>query len=76
VLNAILANSVDDERLLDKAFGIGSLVNGAASACAPLLFGLVTDTLGIVRVFQVSALFAIAAVIPMMLRIAGARRAR
>ena len=67
VINTIIANSVDDKRLYDKAFGIGSFVNGIASVLAPLLFGIVIDRYGIVAVFKISACFAIIAVIPLLL---------
>jgi len=67
VINTIIANSVDDKRLFDKAFGVGSLVNGIASVLAPLLFGLIIDRYGIVTVFKISACFAIIAVIPLLL---------
>lgn len=69
VLNTIIANSVSDKRLIDKAFGIGSFVNGVAAVIAPLLFGIIIDKLGIARVFQVSAYFAVIATIPLIIQI-------
>jgi len=76
VVNTILATSIDDERLLDKAFGIASLVNGGASAAAPLLFGFITDRLGILRVFHASAFLALLATLPVTFHIAGAKDRR
>ena len=76
VVNTFLATSFDDERLLDKAFGIASLVNGVASAAAPLLFGFITDRLGILRVFHTSAFLALLATLPVAFHIAGDRNRR
>ena len=64
VLNTIIAASVPDRRLFDKAFGAGAFANGVAAAAAPLLFGWVIDERGIVAVFGVCAAFAVAAVVP------------
>lgn len=67
VLNTIIVNSVTDKRLIDKAFGVGSFVNGIASVIAPLLFGIITDKYGIVLVFKTSACFAVVATIPLII---------
>jgi predicted MFS family arabinose efflux permease len=66
VINTIITASVPDERLYDKAFGIGSFANGIAAVIAPLLFGLVIDKSGILTVFWLSACFALAATLPLL----------
>ena len=75
VLNTIIAASVPDRRLFDKAFGAGAFANGVAAAAAPLLFGWVIDERGIVAVFGVCAAFAVAAVLPVALEALLERRA-
>ena len=75
VLNTIIAASVPDRRLFDKAFGAGAFANGVAAVAAPLLFGWVIDERGIVAVFGVCAAFAVAAVVPVALGALLERRA-
>lgn len=74
VINTIIAASVSDKRLYDKAFGISSFANGIASVLAPLLFGVLTDRYGILTVFGLSACFALAAILPLLASLVIERR--
>jgi MFS family permease len=66
VINSLLAKSVPDPRLNEKAFGIISLISGIASVIAPVLYGYTAQRVGITAVFHLSALFAILSIIPII----------
>jgi MFS family permease len=74
VINTIIANSVNNKKLFDKAFGIGSFMSGIASVLAPLLFGIIIDRHGILTVFKLSACFSIMAIIPLLVSIINDKR--
>jgi MFS family permease len=67
VINSLLAKSVPDQRLNQKAFGIVSLVGGIASVIAPILYGFVAQRVGINAVFLFSACIALVAIVPIVL---------
>lgn len=66
VINTMIANSVNDKKLFDKAFGIGAFSNGIASVLAPLLYGVIIDRHGILTFFEISACFSLVAIIPII----------
>lgn len=74
VLNTIIADSVPDRRLFDKAFGVGAFANGIAAAAAPLFLGWVIDERGIVAVFRICAALAVAAIVPVAIGALGRKR--
>ena len=67
VINSLLAKSVPDPRLNEKAFGIIALISGIASVVAPVLYGFIAQRISIYAVFHLSAFFAILAICPIMI---------
>lgn len=64
VINTMVANSVPDPELYEKAFGVVSFTGGIAGVAAPFALGLAAERFGVVPVFQLSAAFAVLAVVP------------
>lgn len=67
VLTSMLSESVEKHGRYEKAFGLNALITGFASTLAPLALGLLADRFGIVMAFNISALFAVLAVLPALL---------
>ena len=67
VINSLLAKSVPDQKLNEKAFGIVALISGSASVISPTLYGFIAQQINIAAVFQISACFAFFAIIPIVL---------
>lgn len=67
VIQTMIAESVEEQGDFEKAFGVKELISGTASSAAPVLLGLVSYKFGIVNAFNLSAFFAVLAVIPALL---------
>ena len=66
VINSLLATSVPDPGLNEKAFGVISLTSGTAAVVAPILYGYIAQRISIYAVFHLSAFFAILATSPVI----------
>lgn len=75
IRTTMLTDTNNHHRSLAKAFAIGSLVASISSALAPVILGRIADMFGIINSFNVSAMFALLAVVPSTLLIANMRRA-
>jgi MFS transporter, FSR family, fosmidomycin resistance protein len=67
VVQTMIAESVEDYGNFEKAFGVKETISGSATAIAPLLLGFVAYQFGIVNAFNLSAVFALLAIIPALL---------
>jgi MFS family permease len=67
VLTAMVVESVEHKKGMEKAFGINATFVGAASTIAPFILGLLSDKFGIIMAFNFSAMFALFATIPAVL---------
>ncbi len=66
VINTLVAQSVPDRSLNERAFGFVSTVGGIAAFAAPIAFGFLAQRAGILSVFWGSAVFALLATIPIL----------
>ncbi len=66
VINTLLAEAAGEGGGVEEAFALGSTLNGVAGVVSPLLFGLVSERFGVDKVFPVSAVFAVLAVLPLL----------
>lgn len=64
VLTTMISESVEDHGRFEKAFGLNALITGVAATLAPLALGYFADKWGIVTAFNLSASFALMAIIP------------
>lgn len=67
VINTLLAEAAGEGGGVEEAFALGSTLNGVAGVISPLLFGLVSERFGVDKVFPVSAVFAVLAVLPLLI---------
>jgi len=67
VVNTMVSESVHHQVGMEKVFSLNALFVGVASTCAPILLGYFSDTFGIIMAFNVSAVFALCAIIPAFL---------
>lgn len=67
VLTAMVVESVEHKKGMEKAFGMNATFVGIASTIAPFLLGFLSDKFGIIMAFNVSAAFALIATIPAFL---------
>lgn len=75
IRTTMLTDTNNHHGALAKAFAIGSLVASISSALAPVILGWIADMFGIINSFNVSALFAVMAIIPSVLLIANMKKA-
>lgn len=64
VIQTMVSESVEKHGNFEQAFGVNSLVVGIATTLAPICLGFFSDKYGIISAFNVSAIFAICAVLP------------
>ncbi len=64
VLTAMVSESVEHHKGMEKVFGLNALFVGFAATLAPFLLGFLADRWGIVMAFNASAAFAILATVP------------
>jgi len=64
VLTSMIAESVEHQKGMEKAFGLNAIFVGLASTAAPFTLGFLSDKFGIVAAFHVSAGFALVATVP------------
>jgi predicted MFS family arabinose efflux permease len=67
VLTAMVSETVDHHKGMEKAFGLNAIFTGIASTIAPFALGFLSDKFGIVMAFNFSALSALIAIIPALL---------
>lgn len=67
VLTAMVVESVEHKKGMEKAFGVNLTFVGVASTIAPFLLGVLSDRFGIIMAFNVSAGIALIATIPALL---------
>lgn len=67
VLTAMVVESVDHKKGMEKAFGLNATFVGVASTIAPFMLGFLSDKFGIIMAFNFSAIFALFATIPAVL---------
>jgi len=68
VIYTLVTNSVKDRGLYEKAFSVVSFTNGLAGVITPVFFGALAERSGITSVFVLSAVLAVAAIVPLGLR--------
>lgn len=64
VITTMLSESVEGKTSFAKAFGLNGLLTGVATVLAPIILGLVSDRVGIVSAFALTAFIATTAIIP------------
>lgn len=64
VRSTMITESNQHHKQYEQVFAIGSFVANIATSLAPIILGFVADKYGIVNAFNISALFAIFAIIP------------
>jgi predicted MFS family arabinose efflux permease len=64
IVQTMVSESVEHHGNYEKAFGLKMLVSGAGSALAPLALGFLSNKYGVVSAFNMSAVFALVAIIP------------
>ncbi|MFA6016614.1 MAG: MFS transporter [Patescibacteria group bacterium] len=64
VRSTMITESTQHHGQYEKVFGITSFIANIATSLAPIILGLVADKFGIINSFNVSAMFAILAIIP------------
>lgn len=67
VLTAMVSETVEHHKGMEKAFGLNAIFTGIASTIAPFALGFLSDKFGIVMAFNFSAGFALIATIPALL---------
>jgi len=68
IINTLIAQSIPDKSLMEKGFGISSIMTGIAGTVTPIVYGLFADKYTIVSVFYISAAMALCAPIPIVIR--------
>ena len=64
VRSTMISESTQHHKRYEEVFGISSFVANIATSLAPIILGFVADKYGIVSSFNISALFALFAIIP------------
>ena len=64
VRTTMISESTQHHKRYEEVFGISSFVANIATSLAPIVLGLVADKYGIINSFNISAVFAITAIIP------------
>lgn len=64
VRSTMISESTQHHKRYEEVFGISSFVANIATSLAPIILGFVADKFGIINSFNVSAIFAILAIIP------------
>src|SRR3989344_701726 len=64
VIQTMVSESVEHHGNYEKAFGLNSFVNGIAATLAPITLGFFSKNFGIVTAFNISAIFALLAIVP------------
>jgi MFS family permease len=67
VVSTMVSESVEHHVGMEKVFGLNALFVGIASTCAPFILGFLSEKFGIIAAFNVSALFALTAIVPAIL---------
>ena len=63
----MISESVEHQGTFKKAFGANSVTTGISTSISPLVLGFVADKFGIVNAFNISAIFALCAIVPAFL---------
>ncbi len=64
ITNAMIAESVAEDGTFEGAYSVNSVLMSIANTVAPILFGVLAETLGIQSVFFASAVVAASSTIP------------
>lgn len=67
VITTMVSESVEGKSSFAKAFGLNGLITSIATVLAPITLGIVSDKLGIVSAFALSAGFALIAILPALI---------
>ena len=64
VRSTMISESTQHHKQYEEVFGIASFVSNIATSLAPIILGFVADKFGIINSFNISAMFALLAIIP------------
>ena len=64
VFQTMVAESLEKERYLEKAYGLSSFLMSTMNVIAPIILGYISDLFGITAAFYLCAGFALTATVP------------
>lgn len=64
IINTMVSDTLEKHGNFEKGFALNNLTLSAANTLAPIALGILADKLGIISAFNISALFAVLAIIP------------